>query len=68
MATKNTPKKTAKKTLALVCKCGDCAHWEILLTKTGDESQTILKCASCGDEHPVYFSIDPHENLHYSKV
>ena len=71
-----TKKATPEKTLALVCKCGDCAHWKIMLTKiiadpktfSGDQLNTVLKCASCGDEHPVYFTIDPHENLHYEKV
>jgi ribosomal protein S27E len=67
--TATSPKAPKAKTLALVCKCGDCAHWEILLkTNSKGGSQNVLKCASCGDEHQVYFNIDPHENLHYTKV
>jgi ribosomal protein S27E len=66
MATKKTAPKG--KVLALVCKCGDCSHWELLLDKTGDYTQTLLKCVSCGDTHPVSFEIDAHENLHYKKV
>lgn len=49
------------KTLLLVCKCGDCAHWEIGLLL----GNHFIKCVTCGDTHKVSFSIDPHEKLHY---
>ena len=61
---KTATKKTKVKTLALTCKCGDCASWEILHVG----AQTILKCVSCGGTHEVAFSIDPHEHLHYKAV
>jgi hypothetical protein len=55
------------KELKLTCKkCGSCTHWEILLVRagTGANTESIL-CVKCGLEVPCYFSIDPHEELHY---
>ena len=62
------PKKAAKK-LALVCKCGDCSHWEIILTITDqgtyEDTSEAIKCMSCGDVFNCSFNIGPHEGLHY---
>jgi hypothetical protein len=63
--------KAEPKELKLVCKCGDCRHWEIILVKgTGTEEfrQTeYIQCMSCGVKVKCYFSIGPHEGLHYER-
>jgi len=48
----------------LVCKCGDCKHWEILL----EDDQSIIKCMTCGREDKVQLNVEITENLHYVAV
>ena len=59
------------KKLKLVCKCGDCKDWEIIVKLSPDgsyqNSQELL-CASCGETIPCDFRVPPHEGLHYEKV
>jgi hypothetical protein len=60
--------RTAKE-LKLVCKCGSCTHWEIIL-RTGDENvydTQYLVCVNCGLEVDCQFATGPHEGLHYEK-
>jgi ribosomal protein S27E len=69
MATK--AKKVEPKHLKLVCKCGDCTHWEIVLVRHGADDyaeEEYIKCVSCGDTFTCNFSVGPHEGLHYEKV
>ena len=48
-------------TKLLICKCGDCSHWEIVRR----DVDTVLKCVTCGVEYPASVTVDPHEDLHY---
>jgi transcription elongation factor Elf1 len=61
--------KTEPKELKLVCKCGSCTHWEVTLRfdKDHKNEREVLVCVSCSKEYPCYFSIGPHEGLHYEK-
>jgi len=63
--------KRAVKVLKLVCKCGQCTHWEILLTREvhGDykPEKEEIKCMTCKLIIPVSFTVGPHEGLHYEK-
>lgn len=34
----------------LICKCGDCAHWEIIHQENGD---AVIKCVTCSVEYKV---------------
>lgn len=59
--------------LKLVCKCGSCTHWEIVIKTPGDvngeyqySTQRII-CVKCGLEVDVQFEVGPHEGLHYEK-
>jgi transcription elongation factor Elf1 len=64
-----TISRTAAPELKLVCKCGSCTHWEIIL-KTGDDNtyaSQYLVCVACGLEVDCQFNIGPHEGLHYEK-
>lgn len=55
------------KELKLVCKCGSCTHWEIVInTGNAYEKQRII-CVKCGLEVEVQFAVGPHEGLHYEK-
>jgi ribosomal protein S27E len=73
MATaKRARSKTEPKELKLVCKCGDCRHWEIVLVretpkKDGGYSRAYeyIECMSCGTKVTCYFSVGAHEGLHY---
>ena len=73
MATaKRARAKTEPKEMKLVCKCGDCKHWEIILVrgtpkKAGEYARTYeyIQCMSCGLKVTVYFSTGAHEGLHY---
>ena len=49
------------KTKLLICKCGDCSHWEVV--RRGET--TTLKCVTCGVEYSANIAVDPHEHLHY---
>jgi len=57
------------KTLKLVCKCGECTHWEILLTRANgrEYGSENIKCMTCKTTIPVSFSVGPHEGLHFEK-
>jgi hypothetical protein len=61
------------KQLKLVCKCGSCTHWEILLHRSAKKGSIFenghesLVCVNCGLEVNVYFSIGAHEGLHYER-
>jgi hypothetical protein len=69
MATaKRAKAKAEPKQLKLVCKCGSCTHWEIVLKfgGAGRESEALV-CVNCGLEASCYFSIGPHEGLHYER-
>lgn len=62
------------KELKLVCKCGDCKHWEIILVRGKPQkdggygrSYEYIQCMSCGLKVTVYFSTGAHEGLHYEK-
>lgn len=46
----------------LICKCGDCAHWEIGKDVLGNG---IIECVTCGESHQVKIVVDAHDNLHY---
>ena len=46
----------------LICKCGDCAHWEIIHQENGD---AVIKCVTCSVEYKAQVTVDPHEDLHY---
>lgn len=65
--------KTAKKVvhrLKLVCKCGDCAHWELINTMTPQRyymPEGHLKCMTCGIEVPFEFQMLPHPGIHWEK-
>jgi len=57
-------------TKLLKCKCGDCAHWEVVQTTEKWEGvtsipKTHLKCVTCGVEYAATITVDPHEKLHY---
>lgn len=70
MATaKRARAKAEPKQLKLVCKCGDCRHWEIVLVRDGSErgsyGHEYIECMSCGTKITVYFSVGAHEGLHY---
>ena len=69
MATaKRARAKAEPKTLKLVCKCGACTHWEILLTHAGDNRKSeSIKCMTCGVVISCWFSVGPHEGLHYER-
>jgi len=69
MATAKRAKAPEPKTLKLVCKCGACTHWELLLHRTGkgEMGGEAIKCMTCGTEISCYFSIGPHEGLHYER-
>lgn len=75
MATAKRAKvSTQPKELKLVCKCGDCRHWEIVLVreskKAGDEyarASEYIECMSCGTKVSCYFNIGAHEGLHYER-
>lgn len=73
MATaKRTRSNTEAKELKLVCKCGSCTHWEIVLSRTEESGEyqrghEYLICVNCGLEVNCYFSTGPHEGLHYEK-
>jgi transcription elongation factor Elf1 len=65
---KRAKAKAEPKTLKLVCKCGACTHWEILLTHVGgSRERESIKCMTCGTEISCYFSTGPHEGLHYER-
>lgn len=65
MATKKT--KSVPKQLKLVCKCGSCTHWEIVLKLEIKDTQ-FIRCMSCGVDFDCYFHIGPHEGLHYERL
>jgi len=70
MATAKRARASAQpKTMKLVCKCGACTHWEILLTRKGDRDygSESIKCMTCKEVIPVSFSVGPHEGIHYEK-
>lgn len=72
MATAKRAKATAEaKELKLVCKCGDCTHWEIILVKGGKREEyrqnEYIKCMTCGTEISCYFSTGAHEGIHYER-
>jgi hypothetical protein len=62
-----------QKELKLVCKCGSCTHWEIVIKTDGQTNGNFeygtqyLVCVNCGLEVDVQFSVGPHEGLHYEK-
>ena len=71
MATAKRKKKAEPKKLELVCKCGDCSHWKIILVRSngrGELQHEFIKCMSCGIEIGCYFSTGPHEGLHYENL
>lgn len=56
------------KELKLVCKCEDCTHWEIIVKQEeGSCTKQTLLCTSCGATFDCYFTVQPHEGLHYEK-
>jgi len=73
MATaKRARAKAQPKELKLVCKCGDCRHWEICLVREGkatngefNRSYEYIECMSCGTKITCFVSVGPHEGLHY---
>jgi len=70
MAMITATEKAEPKELKLVCKCGSCTHWEIVLSRPEGEYERgheYLVCVNCGLEVKCYFSIGPHEGLHYEK-
>lgn len=68
---KKGKKQAEPKSLELVCKCGDCSHWKIVLNVAPRSGQFIsgqfIKCMSCGLEIECYFSIEAHEGIHYER-
>ncbi len=62
-------KAAEPKRLKLVCKCGDCTHWEVVLVLHDNQySEEHVKCVSCGDTFACNFHVGPHEGLHYEKI
>jgi len=61
--------KVESKQLKLVCKCGSCTHWEVILhmSADGQEEGESLVCVACGVEFDCSFGIGPHEGLHYER-
>lgn len=61
------------KDLKLVCKCGSCTRWEIIIKTSGEVngvfqfSTQYLVCVNCGLEVDCNFDSQPHEGLHYEK-
>ena len=41
----------------LICKCGDCKHWEI--------GKKAIKCMTCGDVFVATVNVAPHAKLAY---
>lgn len=62
-------KRVEAKELKLVCKCGSCTHWEIILVRgaKGEIGREYIKCIKCGVDFDCYFSIGAHESLHYER-
>lgn len=63
-------KRIAAPELKLVCKCGSCTHWEIVLnTGTGktegeqNYAHQYLVCVKCGGEFACYFEMGPARGL-----
>ena len=50
-------------TTILVCKCGDCKHWEIIHR----DGEAVLKCVSCNVEYKGDVTVDAHEDLHFAE-
>lgn len=50
-------------TTILVCKCGDCKHWEIIHR----DGEAVLKCVSCNVEYKGDVTVDSHEDLHFQE-
>ena len=52
---------------ALICTCGDCAHWEIINHGLKGGIMTLpfahLKCKTCGHEFPIEIAIPDHDKL-----
>lgn len=59
---------------ALICTCGDCAHWEVIAPEPSStfrgflgtawaHPRGVLKCLTCGHEFAVTISVDPHDKL-----
>jgi len=69
---KRTNKTVEPKELKLVCKCGSCTHWEIILQHGQDAdgytaNTQYLVCVACGNPFDCYFNMGPHEGVHYEK-
>jgi len=62
-----------QKELKLVCKCGSCTHWEIVIKTNGEVNGEFvygtqyIVCVKCGLEADCAFQIGPHEGLHDEK-
>jgi hypothetical protein len=58
----STPKESV-----LVCLCGECAHWEIVITgEVGIfdvETPVRLRCMTCKKEFPIAISIPQSDHL-----
>ena len=51
--------------LLLVCKCGQCTHWEIA-AMTPPVSTVTLICATCKETIPLgLVHVPPHNRLHW---
>lgn len=66
--------KKTQKMLKLVCACGKCKHWEVLVaestegeTRNFNHSDPQLVCATCGKVFPMTFDIGHFAGLHWEK-
>lgn len=51
---------------ALVCLCGECAHWEIVSKSShafGTEIPVALRCMSCTKEFPIHINVPASDHL-----
>lgn len=56
--------QTKRPVKLLVCKCEDCAHWEIGKDEHG---KGFILCKTCGLELPATITVDDHHMLHYKE-
>lgn len=47
----------------LVCRCGDCTHWEILHHEADGQLVAKLHCVTCQEEFPVTINVPENDKL-----
>jgi hypothetical protein len=48
----------------LTCKCGDCAHWQIVRDDVGN---SLIRCITCNLRIPAQIVVEDHDMLHWKK-